>query len=347
VCAAFIGLGISPATFAATPTETTKPISYETALEAYEAGDYATALIHGKVAGSGGNADAQVMVGHILMQGENGLVDRLDAAKWFLKAAKQGHTDAMVALGELGLTNSGGLSHSDAVNWLTKAADRGRTDAMRALADTYLHGKGTPPDREKAREWLIKAANFGDAFAERSLGDLHFETNAPLALEWYEKAASHGDNDAAYIAAIMYAENFDIRPNAKRAAELLAQAANAGIAPAQADYGLLVYQGNGVERSAEQAAQWFQKSAKGGDPEGRFLYAFTLAKGDGIAKSFEEAYYWLLRAEQETGNTGVDDYDKDRAELRKRLEANVDAAILQKARTRAASDRLTSIGGAK
>jgi TPR repeat protein len=328
--------------FAATPAETAKPISYETALEAYESGEFATALIHGKVAGAGGNADAQVMVGHILMRGDNGLVDKPDAAKWFLKAAKQGHTDGMVALGELGLANQGGLSPSDARNWLEQAANKGRTDAMRALADIYLTGKGTAPDAAKGENWLVKATNYGDAFAERRLGDLNFDKDPKTALDWYEKSASHGDNEAAYIAAIMYVENLDISPNATRAAELLAQAAGAGIAAAEADYGLLVYQGNGVKQSTEEAAEWFRRSAQGGDAEGRFLYAYTLAKGDGVSRSFEDAYYWLLMAETDTGPTGVAEYDKDREELKKRLEDNVDPAILQRARKRATSTRLTS-----
>jgi TPR repeat protein len=326
----------------ASPTETVSQIDYASALAAYESGDVATALIQGKVAGAGGDADAQVLVGHILMRGEAGLVDKLDAAKWFLKAANQGHTDGMVALGELGLTNSGGLSHSDALKWLGHAARKERTDAMRALADIYLTGKGTAPDQAIGRSWLVKAANLGDAFAERKLGDIYFDEQPVEALVWYERAANHGDPQAAYVAALMYAENFDIKPDAKRAAELLAIAAEAGVAAAQADYGLVVYQGNGVERSAEKAAEWFKKSAIGGDPEGRFLYAFTLAKGDGVSKSFEDAYYWLLRAELESGDSGIHEYDKDRAELKKRLEDNVNAETLQRARTRATSARLIS-----
>jgi hypothetical protein len=282
------------------------------------------------------------MVGHILMRGDTGLVDKSDAAKWFLKAAKQGHTDGMVALGELGLANQGGLSPSDARNWLEQAANKGRTDAMRALADIYLTGKGTAPDAAKGKKWLFKATNYGDAFAERRLGDLNFENDPKTALEWYEKAASHGDHEAAYIAAIMYVENLDIKPNATRAAELLAQAADAGIAAAEADYGLLVYQGSGVKQSAEEAAEWFRRSAEGGDAEGRFLYAFTLAKGDGVTRSFEDAYYWLLMADTDSGTTGVAEYDKDREELKQRLEDNVDPAILQRARKRATSTRLTS-----
>lgn len=344
---AFASFAVNSPAYAATPTETAKPISYETALEAYESGDFATALIHGKVAGSGGNADAQVMVGHIMMHGDSGLVDKSDAAKWFLKAAKQGHTDGMVALGELGLASEGGLTQSDARNWLEQAAKKGRTDAMRALADIYFTGKGTAPDAVKGENWLVKATNYGDAFAERRLGDLYFEKDPKTALEWYEKAAAHGDDKAAYIAAIMYVENFDIQPNSKRAAELLAQAADAGIAAAEADYGLIVYQGNGVQKSAEEAAEWFRRAAEGGDSEGRFLYAYTLAKGDGVEQNFEDAYYWLLMADTDTGASGVAEYDKDREELKKRLEGNVDPAILERARKRLTTTRLTSFNTGK
>jgi len=127
----------------------------------------------------------------------------------------------------------------------------------------------------------------------------------------------------------MYAENFEIRPNSAKSAALLKQAAEGGHAAAQADYGLLVYQGYGASRSEAEAAKWFEKS-KGGDKEGQFLYAFTLAKGEGVTQSFEEAYYWLLKSDK----SGNDDYDKDRAELKKRLEANVDSAVLDRARER-------------
>ena len=308
--------------------------SFKTALEAYKSGDFATALIHGKVSGARGHSDAQVLVGHILMHGETSLIDKHGAAKWFFKAAGQGNTDAMVALGELGLSQSGGLTHTDALSWLIRAANKGRTDAMRILSDMYMQGKGTAPDPAQAHDWLIRASNFGDSLSERKMGDMYFESNPVEALKWYEKAAGKGDHEAAYIAAIMYAENFGIRPDAARATKLLAQAAKAGHAAAMADYGLMVYQGNSVARSASGAADWFRKSAEGGDPEGRFLYAFTLSKGDGVTRNFEEAYYWLLLADRDSARTGADDYDNDRMKLKKRLEANVDATTLARARAR-------------
>jgi len=312
-------------------------VSYDAAHQAYEQGDYANALIYGKIAGSGGDADAQALVGHILMRGKAGVADHSDAVKWLLKAANQGHTDAMIALGELALGSNGGLSPADAVKWLTKAADQGRPEAMQALADIYLKGKGTAPDPAKGKNWLIKASNYGGATAMRRLGDQAFETRPKDALAWYELAAQSGDNQAAYIAAIMYAENFEIKPDAAKAAALLKQAAEGGIPAAMADYGLMVYQGNGAPKSATQAAKWFRKSAIAGDPEGRFLYAFTLAKGDGVPQNYEDAYYWLLRAKADSGKTGANDYDRSRQELRTRLENNVAPATLERARKRAAA----------
>ncbi len=321
-----------------TETAISQDSSYDTALKAYNAGDYATALIHAKMSGSGGNTQAQVLAGHILMRGGDGFSNPADAAKWFLKAAALGQTDAMLSLSELAVNSQAGLSAADAIKWLKLAADKGRTDAMLALSEMHTKGKGTPPNAEQGKVWLIKAANYGDAKAMRKLGDLSLNTAPIKALNWYEKAANLGDDNAAYAAAIMYAESFEIKPDSIKAAQWLAQAAKGGIAPAQADYGLMVYQGNGVAKSSEKAAAWFKRAALGGDPEGRFLYAFTLAKGDGVPKSFEDAYYWLLRAESDSGKTGIDEYDQSRVELKTRLENNVDPTILQRARTRAASE---------
>jgi len=315
------------------------PSSYESARSAFEGGDYANALIFGKLAGIGGDAEAQLMVGHILENGLNGTANKNDAVAWYLKAARSGNTDAMVALGELAVNARGGLSASDAVNWLTQAADKGRPDAMRALADIYLLGKGTAPDQTQGREWLVKASNYGDVSAAHKLGDQYFETDPNEAVIWYEKAAVGGDAQAAYKAAIMYAENYEIKPDATKVAQLLEQAAHANIPAAQADFGLVVYQGNGIERSLEAAAQWFKKSAENGDPEGQFLYAFTLAKGEGVAQSFESAYYWLLKAEETTSMSDIKEYDQSRAELKKRLEDNVAPEILAKARTRMEADK--------
>ena len=328
-----ISLTSHPTAFANTPqtlTSNTRIVSYEDAIKAYESGDKNLALAYGKIAADRGDTQAQVLVGHILMRGETGLIDTTGAAEALQKAALKDDPDALVALAELAMHSQAELTPTDAISYLERAAALGRHDAMRVLADVYDEGKTIPQDTVKATEWRAKAAVDGDALAARAMGDELAQKDPFEALQWYEHAATLGDPQSAYIAALMYAENFEIRPDEKKAATLMRQAANANIAPAMADYGLLVYQGAGVEKNDKSAAKWFERAAKAGDSEGQFLYAFTLAKGDGIPQSFEDAYYWLLRS----GESGVDDYNNDREALRERLEQNVDSAILARARSR-------------
>jgi len=310
----------------------TQHITFQHAMDAYEAGDKALALAHAKIAANNGDVEAMVLAGHILMRGETGLIDTIGAADWFQRAAARHHVDAYVALGELAIRGQAGLTASDAKYWLQKAADLGRTDAMRALADMNMQGTGTVPNPSAGTDLLVRAANNGDALAMKKLGDRLFDTDAEAALGWYEKAAAKGDPNSAYIAAIMYAENYDIRPNAKKAAVLMRQAAEAGMPTAQADYGLLVYQGAGVTRDINAAAKWFERAAKGGDREGQFLYAFTLYKGEGVPQSSEDAYYWLLKSD---GESGVDEYDNDRKNFKKNLEKTLDPSVMARARARA------------
>lgn len=305
-------------------------ITFEDALKRFEAGDKKTALAYASSAAHKGSADAAVMAGYILRKGEAGYVNLEHARLWYNMAANKNHPDALVALGEMAIKNEAGLTHADAVSYLTRASDMGRTDAMRALSDLYRTGQGTRTDADQSEKYLKKASQSFDKDATKRLGDSYFEKDPQKALRYYEQAAEAGQIEAAYIAGVMYAENYNIRPNSTKSAALLKKAAEGGHAAAQADYGLLVYQGVGAARSEREAAKWFEKSASSGDGEGQFLYAFTLAKGEGVAQNFEEAYYWLLKS----GQSSVDDYDKDKAELRKRLEANVDPAILARARAR-------------
>ena len=305
-------------------------ITFEDALKRFEAGDKRTALSYASSAANNGSADAAVMAGYILRKGEAGYVNLDHARRWYQFAATKNHPDALVALGEMAIKNEAGLTQADAISYLTRASDQGRTDAMRALADLYRTGQGTHTDAGQSEKYLKKASESFDRDATKRLGDSHFEKDPKQALKYYEQAAAAGHIEAAYIAGVMYAENFDIRPNSARSAALLKQAAEGGHASAQADYGLLVYQGAGAARSETEAARWFEKSARGGDGEGQFLYAFTLAKGEGVTQNFEEAYYWLLKS----GQSSVDDYDKDKAKLKERLEANVDPAVLARARAR-------------
>jgi TPR repeat protein len=337
VCAfavlALCGAQLSPSvSFANAPANASVQASadFDTALTAYQSGDMGRALRLGKSSANAGNLDAAVMVGHILRKGEAGSINLPEARRYFEIGAVRGHPDALVALGEMGLDGSAGLTDEDAYAYFLRASEVGRTDATLALAEMTRAGRGVAKSADGERELLERAIASFDKGATKRLADTYLETDPQRALALYEEAAEAGDADAAYAAGIMYAQAFDIRPNEERSAYWLGRAAQAGHPTAQADYGLLVYQGAGVPRDELQAADWFRQSAENGDTEGMFLYAFTLAKGEGVPQDFGESYYWLLKS----GESTVDDYQEDRAVLRQRLEDNVDPEVLATASAR-------------
>ena len=321
-------LSVSAAPTLSNPAETTA--NFDIALDAFNDGRYSEALRLAETAANLGSTDAAVMAGYILRYGKAGRTDMRKSRTYYEQAAAKGHPDAYVALGEMGIRGQAGLTKTDAVSWLTRAADAGRTDAMRALSDLYRTGQGVKTNATESERLLMKASQSFDSDATKRLGDSLFERDPKAALKHYEAAAQAGNIEAAYIAGVMYAENFEIRPDSKKSAALLRQAAQGRHPAAMADYGLLVYQGYSAEKSQEEAAEWFRKSAEAGDAEGQFLYAFTLAKGEGVPQDLEGAYYWVLKS----GESGVDEYDADKRKLRERLEANVDPSALSRARAR-------------
>lgn len=330
--AALLGI-FSPLTVSASPTLSNPAeveVNFDAALQAYNGGQYTEALRLSRMAADLGSADAAVMAGYILRYGKAGNTDMRRARDWYEKAAVKGHPDAYVALGEMALRRQAGLTDTDAVAWLTRASDAGRTDAMRALSDLYRTGQGVSANSEEAERLLKNASQSFDAEATKRLGDSLFQRDPKAALKHYEAAARAGHIEAAYIAGVMYAENFEILPDSTRSAALLKQAAMGEHPAAMADYGLLVYQGYSAAKSQEEAAEWFRKSAEAGDAEGQFLYAFTLAKGEGLEQNFEDAYYWVLKS----GTSGVDEYDADRETLRKGLEGKIGAEAAARIKAR-------------
>jgi len=305
--------------------ETEPAILFADALIAYQQGDALSALLDATTAAEAGDARAQVLAGHILMRGEAGRINDSEAVRLFKLAAAQDDLDAMLALGELGVNARGGLSQSDALNYYRMAADLGDTQAMRALSTLAQGSSGSV-----ATQWEQRAAASGDVEAMRRRGAALIDTDPQAALTQLKAAAAKGDAESAYAAALMLAENPDVRPDEALAAKLMKQAANAGLPAAMSGYGLLVYQGAGMPRDVTSAADWFKRAAEAGDAEGGFLWAFTLSKGEGVSQNYEEAYYWLLKTQDE-----ADDYDTTRQQLRETLEANVAPAILAKARARA------------
>ena len=98
--------------------------NYDTGLNAYNSGDFTTALEVWKIVAERGDADAQFGLGYMYDNGEGVLQDYEEAAKWYRKAAEQGNAYAQYNMGV-----------------------------------SYEQGQGVPQDSKEAFKWYLKAPN--------------------------------------------------------------------------------------------------------------------------------------------------------------------------------------------
>ena len=182
------------------------------------------------------------------------------------KAASEGNTESMLALGRASLR--GDLGPADARTafvWFEKAAQKGDAAATVALAECHLNGQGTPQDFTKAAALLSGAAAAGDAAAKNLLG----------ACYAYGKGVERDD---------------------ARAFELCSQAHQAGIAAACGNLGALYLRGQGVVQNPERAVELFAEGAHRGHTDSMFLFAQSLEYGTGIPADRPQATLWYQQA---------------------------------------------------
>ena len=100
------------------------------------------------------------MYGLMLANGHGVACDLTEARAWFAKASDAGMPDAQVALAEIMVDGRGGASEIPAaLNLLEKAAAQGHSGAMFALGALYSGGHGLPgEDRKTAQRWFRAAA---------------------------------------------------------------------------------------------------------------------------------------------------------------------------------------------
>lgn len=72
---------------------------FDDGLEAYDAGDYMTALRKFRLAAEQGDADAQLVLGGMYAEGQGVAQDYAEAARWYHRAAEQDYVLAQYSFG--------------------------------------------------------------------------------------------------------------------------------------------------------------------------------------------------------------------------------------------------------
>ena len=149
-----------------------------------------------------GNAEAQFELAELYMQSEHD-DDILLAEEWALKAAENGHVEAMYWLGEGYTVYAKDLAEEDPEDskahfelgyyWLSKANMQKHPAATLELASYYRRGDVIEQDVEKSIQLVTQAAELGEVQAMRDLAFIYenalgTDANEEKAEFWTNKA---------------------------------------------------------------------------------------------------------------------------------------------------------------
>ena len=136
---------------------------FATGQEAYNTGDYETALAEWRPLAEAENADGQFGMGLLYGNGYGVELDDFQALKWYVLAAGQGHAKAQCNIAVMH-ANGWGVPQSDeeALKWYSLAAEQGVTPAQINVGRMYAGGFGAAQDKVQGHKWFSIAAELGD-----------------------------------------------------------------------------------------------------------------------------------------------------------------------------------------
>ncbi len=160
---------------------------FDEAVNAYEAGDYKTAMNEWMVLAEKNDPAAMRNIGHLY---------------------------------RLGLGTD--VNYERALHWYKRASELGFARAQANVASMYLKGQGVPQDYVQAADWFTKAARNGHTIAQYNLGLMYeygkgVEKSTSKALAWYNLAAKAGHPKALNKLSILVATTPDVKAEAAEA----------------------------------------------------------------------------------------------------------------------------------
>ncbi len=248
-----------------------------------------------------GNPDAQYYVGLFYYEGKGIEKDLTKAAKWYQKAAEQGHATAQLNLGKI-MHDKGGHgcseSNAKAVEWHQKAALQGNAEAQLNLGLMYAEGIRVGESYAKAIEWFQKAAEQGNAKAQLNLGGMYYKGMGVIksdakAFEWWQKAAGQGNATAQNNLGFMYENGKAVAKSDEKAIEWYQKAADQGNTEAQKALG----EGR-LKEFIERQKEYNKKLALAqlGDATAQYSLGEMFYQGKGVVQSYAKAIECYMKA---------------------------------------------------
>jgi TPR repeat protein len=138
-------------------------------VDAYQRGDYKTAVDRWRPVAIKGNPDAQFNLGQAYKTGRGVPTDLKQAEEWYRKAALQGHEQAEANYG-LALFENG--KRAEAVQWLERGASRGDPRTQYVLGVMLFNGDGVPKEWVRAYALMVRSSSTGLEAATKTLAQM-------------------------------------------------------------------------------------------------------------------------------------------------------------------------------
>lgn len=172
------------------------------------------------------------------------------------------------------------------------AANRGVTGAERDMAMSYEKGFAGAVDPLKALEWYEKAASHGDGYSLWRLGMAYVEgtvrpKDSAKAVKYFQQSADVGSPNGTASLAVMYVTGDGVKLDYSKAMSLYERSAELGNAHAYREMAVMYMQGEGVDIDLSRAYSLYTKAIEAGDPEDPDLKRVLLdrMKAEGLLKA--------------------------------------------------------------
>ena len=148
-----------------------------------------------EVEGIGHFTQLQFDLARLYHEGRHLQKDIAQAAKWYRKAAAQGHTPAQINLAMMYIGGEGvKVDLAEAHKWFTQAANQGDAEGQVALGMMYALGQGVKANLVQAHKWVTLSSKSGNANATTALEQLtgklspeQLEVSAKLVKDWEDR----------------------------------------------------------------------------------------------------------------------------------------------------------------
>ena len=287
-------------------TATASAADLQKGIDAYNAGDYATAFAEFNSLAEAGNTEAQFILGGMYTEGRGVPQDYEEAVKWTRLAAEAGHRSAQINLGLMYRYGKGvARNYAEAVKWFRPAAEGGDANAQYNLGNTYW--KGAPHDLRSAYMWLNLAVAQGHTTATESRDEVAIlMSSAQLAeAQKFSRqcfAQDYKDCFTAPLADYNTAVRFQNAGDYATALTIFFALAKSGDTDAQHSLGLMYQYGvGGVVQDDVESEKWYLLAAEGGNTFAQLSLASSYKYGMGVFQNHTKALKWL-RLAAEGGN---------------------------------------------